>query len=224
MTENIVFKNKKPIPEKLISFGFHLKDNVYTYSCPICNGQFELHIFILPDGSVQTKLIDPDTNDEYTLHLDDNATGRFVGKVRGEYGAVLKNIAESCFETNIFQTEDAHAIIRHIENKYHDSFEYLWKKFPENAIVRRKDNQKWYALLLTVKASSIGLKGADKIEILDLRMTPEKIETSIDHKSFFAGYHMNKKYWITIRLDGSVSLPQIYELISDSYRLAGKQR
>ncbi len=36
----------------------------------------------------------------------------------------------------------------------------------------------------------------------------------------FAGYHMNKKHWITIKLDGSVNINEIYELIDNSYNLS----
>lgn len=220
MIENNIFKNKFPIFDKLVKFGFVLQKDVYLYCCSIVDGQFNLNIEVNHDGNIKTKLVDPDTEEEYILHLAENAVGRFVGRVRTEYFDILKQIADNCFETKIFQTKFANEIIQYIYKKYQDHFEYLWNKFPDNAIVRRRDNQKWYALLLTVKPASIGIDGSEKIEIIDIRMPPEKIEVLVDQKKYFAGYHMNKKHWITMRLDGSVDLQEIFNLIDQSYILA----
>ena len=81
---------------------------------------------------------------------------------------------------------------------------------------------KWYALLLTVKKQSLGLAGEQTIEIIDLRMKPEDIGSLVDGCKIFSGYHMNKRHWITICLDGSVPLEEIYQRIEQSYRLAAR--
>ena len=38
------------------------------------------------------------------------------------------------------------------------------------------------------------------------------------------GYHMNKKYWNTVVIDGTLSRKQIQELIDDSYDLISKKK
>ncbi|MBK7433611.1 MAG: MmcQ/YjbR family DNA-binding protein [Chitinophagaceae bacterium] len=38
------------------------------------------------------------------------------------------------------------------------------------------------------------------------------------------GYHMNKKHWNTVIIDGRLSRKQLEEMIQDSYRLVGKIR
>ena len=38
------------------------------------------------------------------------------------------------------------------------------------------------------------------------------------------GYHMNKKYWNTVVIDGTLTRKQIYELIDDSYDLISKKK
>lgn len=40
--------------------------------------------------------------------------------------------------------------------------------------------------------------------------------------SVLPGYHMNKKHWNTVIVDGRLSSKQILEMVDDSYRLAGK--
>ena len=39
--------------------------------------------------------------------------------------------------------------------------------------------------------------------------------------SVLPGYHMNKKHWNTIIVDGSLSKKQIFEMVDDSYQLVG---
>lgn len=53
-------------------------------------------------------------------------------------------------------------------------------------------------------------------------MSPEKLEQTVDNKKYFRGYHMNKKNWITVCLDGSVSVNEIEKLIDESYEIAEK--
>ena len=122
----------------------------------------------------------------------------------------------------MFKSEQAKSVITYVRNTYGDELEYLWKKFPDNAVVRRKDNQKWYAALLTVSRRKLGIDSDEMIEILDLRMKPEDIETIVDNKKYFPGYHMNKKHWITICLDGTLLIEEICSKIDDSYKLALK--
>ncbi len=215
-----IFKNKLPVYNKLIDFGFVLQDNIYTFSTPIVDNQFILYVYVLSDGNVQTKVIDPLTQDEYTLHLANSAEGKFVGKVRTDYLLVLQKIAASCFKTQIFKSEYAGEIIQYVKDKYQNEFEYLWDKFPENAIVRRADNKKWYVLLMTVRKDKLNLPGDGTTEVVDLRMSPTEIERLTDNKKYLPGYHMNKKHWITICLDGSVALQEIFQLIDISYELA----
>ncbi len=83
-----------------------------------------------------------------------------------------------------------------------------------------KDNNKWYGALLIAQKSKIGIEEEGSIEIIDLLLEPEKIEKIVDNYRYFAGYHMNKKHWITIKLDGSVNINEIYELIDNSYNLS----
>ena len=54
-------------------------------------------------------------------------------------------------------------------------------------------------------------------------MRPEKaIELRERYESVTPGYHMNKKHWNTVRLDGSIPNREILEWIDDSYNLVAK--
>jgi predicted DNA-binding protein (MmcQ/YjbR family) len=41
-------------------------------------------------------------------------------------------------------------------------------------------------------------------------------------ESVLPGYHMNKKHWNTIIVDGQLSKKQILQFVDDSYKLVGK--
>ncbi|MBR1777224.1 MAG: MmcQ/YjbR family DNA-binding protein [Alphaproteobacteria bacterium] len=218
----IIFKNLLPDAAKLEKFGFTQTDEGFVYARPLSGGQFSVSVLI-KDGEVRADVIDIDTQEVYVLVKIPEATGAFVGALRAEFEDVLHEIAQACFTMNVFKSVQAKQIISYIEKTYHDKPEFLWQKFPENAIFRRSDNQKWYAALLTAAANKIGLAGNQKVEILDLRCSPDLIPTIVDGKAFFPGYHMNKKHWITLCLNGIVPTQEIYQKIDESYQLAKKQ-
>lgn len=215
---NSIFKNKKANSKKLADFGF--VENLYKTE--IMNGEFILTVKINDENRISTELVEKDSGEIYTLHLVEYVQGSFVGKVKEEYEKVLYEIAEKCFDKDVFKFEYSKLVIKYAKEKYGDDAEYLWKKFPDNAVCRRKDNKKWYFAILTVGKDKLGFENNEKVEVIDLREKPEEIETLVDNKKYFAGYHMNKKHWLTIVLDGSVSIEEIYKRIDKSYKLALK--
>ena len=74
--------------------------------------------------------------------------------------------------------------------------------------------------MLTARREKLGLEGDGIEEIIDLKMEPDEAEHLIDGKGYLPGYHMNKKHWITILLDGSIEIEKILAFVDDSYRLS----
>ena len=114
-------------------------------------------------------------------------------------------------------------LIDYVYDTYGDELEFLWQKFPDNAIWRRKDNRKWYAAILTVRRSKLGMRSDEIVEIIDLRIQPENMEAVLQNEHYYPGWHMNKKNWYTIILDGSVPTKEICNKLDDSYTLTGKK-
>lgn len=218
----IVFERKKPNLEKLRAFGFSENAGVYTSSAAIVDGQLQVSVTISRSGAVSTRIFDSVSGDEYTLHRAESACGPFVGQVRADVEKVLLEIADTCFEPDVFKSEAARQIIQYVRETHRDELEFLWPRFPKNAIFRRKDTGKWYAALLTISRRKLGLDSDDVVEILDLRGRPENIEAAIDGEKYFPGYHMNKKHWFTLCLDGSVPIEEICRRIDASHELAVK--
>lgn len=216
------FHNRKPRPDILLKCGFQNEDGIFFRTTDLLDGQFQMTVFISDGGEVKTKVIDLASGDEYMLFRIADAIGAFVGRVREAHDKELASIAEHCFEPDVFKSDDARKVIRYVRETYQDELEFLWKKFSGNAVLRRKETGKWYAALLSVSQRKLGLDDDSVIEIIDLRVDPEESAALWDGTKYFPGYHMNKRNWITIRLNGSVPPAEIYRRIDASYRLALK--
>ncbi|MDE5884055.1 MAG: MmcQ/YjbR family DNA-binding protein [Oscillospiraceae bacterium] len=218
-----IFDHKKLVKEKLIPFGFEINpdQHFYYYQKILPGSDFVFTIQITEQGSITTEVMDPVLNEPYILHLT-KAVGGFVGNVREQYKKILSEIAENCFIPDVFQNPQSKQILAYIAETYGDELEFLWKKFDDNAILRRKDNQKWYAVLMTISKRKLGIHSDQIAEIIDLRIQPEQIKSLIDHQSYFPGWHMNKKNWYTVILDHSVPTEELCRRIDQSYLLAKK--
>ena len=213
-------KDKKIDLKRLKKFGFKLKDNSYYYTTSLLKNQFEMCVKINVDNSIFTEIIDVETSEPYVLHLLETKRNAYGEKVYKTYSEVLKKIKKECFEDEIFKTDYTKEVVDYVKNKYGDELEFLWEKSPKTAVVRRKNSNKWYAVILTLSKRKLNLDSDELVEIINLHNSPEEIEKLIDNKRYFPAYHMNKKHWCTICLDGTVELKEIYKLIDISYELA----
>ncbi len=219
-----IFFNKKPNFEKLLEYGFTNTDGAYIFSADVMSGAFCFNIYVSASGITGYEIIDRATDEEYTLAYNENAVGTFIGAVRAECESIVNDIIAKCYEPNIFKTEYAKLVIRYIKEKYGAEAEYLWEKFPNNAIFREEKTGKWYAALLTVEKRKLGIDDDGTVEIIDLKDTPDNITSLVDGKTYLAGYHMNKKHWYTVCLDESVPIEEIYERIDISFGTLKKKR
>ena len=108
-------------------------------------------------------------------------------------------------------------IIDFITKKYAAAPEYLWRRYPDFCVFRHADNQKWFGIIMTVPRKVLGLNGGGAIDFINVKT---------DNADFFLGvsgilpaYHMNKKNWISVLLDGTVPIKNIQKLIEMSYNL-----
>ncbi|MBI1933357.1 MAG: MmcQ/YjbR family DNA-binding protein [Ignavibacteriales bacterium] len=55
---------------------------------------------------------------------------------------------------------------------------------------------------------------------INIKCNPEEIPDLIEeYEEILPGYHMNKKYWITLKLEGKLTNKFIFDLIDKSYEL-----
>ena len=213
-------KNKKINFKKLKEFGFELIDNSYYYHTSLLKNQFKMSVKINIDNSIFTEIIDTETNEPYVLHLLEIKRSGYSEKIYKAYSEILEKVKKVCFEDEIFKANYTKEIITYVKNKYGDELEFLWEKSPKNAVIRRKSSNKWYTVILTISKRKLNLDSDEIIEVINLHNITEEIKKLIDYKKYFPAYHMSKKHWCTICLDGTVELKEIYRMIDISYELA----
>jgi Uncharacterized protein conserved in bacteria len=114
-------------------------------------------------------------------------------------------------------------IIEYARKNFCSEPEYLWAKSPNYFILKHKENKKWYAIVMDIPASKLGLDDTKIIDVLNVKLDveyePEILNLLLGTKGFFPAYHMNKSKWISIILDDSVKKSEIINLINTSYEI-----
>ncbi len=209
-------KNKKIEYQKLLKYGFIKQKDSYIYEDILLDGKFKMLVQVIKE-EVFSKVLDIENNDEYLLVDVKDAKGEFVGKIKEEYEEKLQDIIDKCFIQDVFKKKQTKEMIQYIKEKYQDELEFLWEKFTNNAVVRNKVNQKWYGIFFALPANKLGIDSSEVVEVLNVRYKKENIEEIIDYKNVYPGYHMNKKSWISIKLDGNIENSVLFLLIDNSY-------
>ena len=133
----------------------------------------------------------------------------------------MKMWYDNCQDTRTFGGEkrvDRKEIFEYVKKQYGTIPEYLWSSSPDSAVLRHQ-NGKWYAVIMNVEKSKLGLNGDGAVEIIDVKCDPEMTGMIIQTYGFLPGYHMNKQHWITILLDGTVGESKILDFLDMSYDL-----
>lgn len=214
-------ENKKINYQKLKKFGFTKNKNIYYFEKSINHNEFTVTIEI-SDKKQISKVIDKESNEEYIL-VDTDSTGFFVGQIKDQYEQIIKDFIDNCTEPNVFKNKKSKHIIKYVKEKYNTDLEFLWEQYPTFAVLRNKESNKWYGMLGIIKESSLGLESNKTTEIINVKYQKEETIKIVNNKTVFPAYHMNKKSWITIKLDEDINIKRIEELIDNSYNLLNKK-
>lgn len=203
---------------KLLEYGFMEKDATLLYQEYI----MDKHLKVLVKMSEESKtslVIDATTDCEYIL-VDVKKQGDYVGKVNEAYERVLNDIIAKCGKREVFFGNQAKDVIKYITDTFNDTLEYLWEKFPDNAIWRNKHNNKWYGVILNLPLEKLGIDEKKVYTVLNVRYPKDRIKDFIDNNLIFPGYHMNKNNWISIILDERMDTKLVMKLIDESYQIS----
>lgn len=217
-----VFKNRVIDDYELLKFGFKKDDDSFTYEKGILDDKFLVRVFI-SQKEKYSQVIDLLTMDEYVLVDIKNHVGNYVLKIKEEYESIINEIIDNCTKLDIFKFAQSKEVIEYIRSKYNGELEFLWEKFPSNAVWRNSENKKWYGFLSVISKSKLGIDSDELVDTLNLRYKRGIINDIVDNKIVFPGYHMNKNNWITIILNESMDIHDIFELIDNSYELSLKK-
>ena len=70
---------------------------------------------------------------------------------------------------------------------------------------------------MNIDKSKLGINSTGEIEIINIKLESDEIRYLLKQDGFYPAYHMNKKSWITVILNNTVSDENIMSLIEKSY-------
>lgn len=212
--EKELFKKEKIRFDSLEEYGFLKDKDIYIYSKKILKDEFEVKVKVDLDANIESYVIDLDTNEEY-LTVKTNSQGEFVNKVREAYLDVLNDIKDKCFTNKDFITDQANRVSKYIFDKYNSHPCFLWSENHGFGVFKNEKN-KWYGIIMNINISKL-TKGDYEVEVMNLKVSKEELPKLLEKENYYEAYHMNKKHWVSIVLDGKVDDKEIFKLIDESY-------
>ena len=225
--EEEIFARSIPDFAKLVKFGFVKNGSKYSFSGKFLNGDFTADVVVTSGGDISASVFDVQAGERYLPLRAKSRQSAFVNEVRESYRAFLREIKNACFVPQPFLTDQANRIARKAEKLFGDKIDFPFSTAPEYGVFRNPENRKWYGIIMNIPKSKIENSGraaslsADDaiVEIINVKIDPEKSIELKKRRGFYDAYHMSKKNWITIALGGSVSDGLIVDLLKKSRAL-----
>lgn len=97
--------------------------------------------------------------------------------------------------------------------------DHPWMDDPDSTVFRHRGNKKWFALVMNIPQSRLGMAGEERIDVVNLKADPILIGSLRGEKGIYPAYHMNKNRWVSLALGGSAADEQIKWLLCMSHQL-----
>lgn len=114
---------------------------------------------------------------------------------------------------------DRKTLFDYAEDNYGALPEYLWKRYPDLAVLRHNSNKKWFALVMRITGDKLGLDDNRELDIVNVKCESAVIGSLRSIHGIYAAYHMNKGNWISVAPDSGLEDDFIFHLIDRSYEL-----
>ena len=215
-----IFKSYQFNREKARVYGFVENEEVWTHSFQILDGDFAMTVSITTDN-VSFQVFDQETGDLYPQVHMESMRGSFVGSVREACLEILYQIRKACFDAQDFICPQTKRIMAKVQEKYGNQLEYLWEKSPDTAVLRHEGNQKWYAVFMRISWTKLDKGREGLVEAVNLKH--DQVAHLLSKKGIYPAFHMNKRYWISLTLDDSLSDDDVLDLLEISWNLTLKK-
>ena len=112
-------------------------------------------------------------------------------------------------------------VIKIISETYSVDAEYLWDG-ETHAVFRHPVSNKWFGIIMEVKKKNLHIEGCEKSceteDVMNVKVNPILIEDLLHEETFLPAYHMNKKNWVSIRLE-LIKETALKKFIDESWNL-----
>ncbi len=216
MIEKELFSHFSIDEKKLMAYGFQADGPTLVYTQDLAAENFR--IILTYDRSLSGKIIDLAFGEEYVNFRMESATG-YSAEIRQKFEALLLDIRDKCCRNQYFQTEQARRINEYVYETFDVMPEFLWPNIPSYAAFRKKQGGKWFAVIGSVprcKVNPVSLS-AEEVEVINVKVDKDRIETLLARDGIYPAFHMNKKCWVSIILDGTLTDSDIQRMVDESY-------
>ena len=217
--EQKVFAGRVPDPARLVGYGFVFAGGAWEIALPFMDGDFTARIRVAPDGSVSGRVIDSADGLEYLPLRSESRTGPYVSRVREEYQALLSGIAEKCFTRRPFVSDQANRIAELVLREFGEKpdFPFSSESVKSAGVFRNAENKKWYGIVMNVPRNRLeGESSAEPADVMNVKHAEDDIPLIVASPGVYPAWHMQKKYWISLILDDTLSDARIMELVRES--------
>lgn len=214
--EQNIFKHATIVLAKLSAYGFIKSDQGWVCEKTFLNGDFKALITIDAQNNLRGEVYEVATNDIF-LPLRVESIGGFADDVRKAYIKILEEIRDKCCLVEFFTYAQANRLTSHILEKYGDKPCFPWDTFSGYGVFKNPKNKKWYALIMNMNYSKLDKNKSGEVEVVNIKLSKEKIPDLHKQNGFYPAYHMNKKNWITIVLNDTVDDSILSDLLEESH-------
>lgn len=94
--------------------------------------------------------------------------------------------------------------IAFVEDFYGIKYDCPFEDDFETLVFRHPENNKWFALVMRIKKYKLGFEihTDEYIDVVNLKCLPEIMDNLWQEHGVFPAYHMSKKHWLTLALNG----------------------
>lgn len=107
--------------------------------------------------------------------------------------------------------------IKYLQQEYICDIDYPWEKYPDYIVIRRRDNQKWFLGIFTIRGHQVGLDTNESMDVVNLKCEPYLIPILIRESGVYPAYHMNKQYGISMDIESYEDIEKFKMLGDMSY-------
>lgn len=111
------------------------------------------------------------------------------------------------------------SFISHVTETYGITPDYPFEGDFTTAVFRHRINRKWFAIVMHIPKSKLGLAGEGNLDVVNLKIAPEMLPSLWQESGIFPAYHMSKRHWVTVALDSSAADEMVEYLTGVSFDL-----
>ena len=123
------------------------------------------------------------------------------------------------------KTDTRKRVVSYANEKYAIRPDCPFSGFPDYVVLRHEDNRKWFALIMDVPKEKLGLKGKERVDIVNVKLGDRMlVDMLVRRPGYFYGYHISRGNWVSILLDGTVPFEEICQWIDESYAVTASRQ